>query len=103
MKVFQMREIREAQDYAAQGGQAIHLHAFITDKAPDVFKKAVAGGNQIAHLFDRDTKRLASTALSLGIRRVVIEHQGTPRQHVDLCGGPLEKAVRMAQEPELLF
>jgi len=28
------------------------------------------------------------------VKRIVVHHLGTPKQHVDLCGGPLLKAIR---------
>jgi hypothetical protein len=27
------------------------------------------------------------------VKVIVIDRPGTPRQHIDLCGGPLRKAV----------
>jgi hypothetical protein len=97
-----MREIQEALAYAAAGGQALHLHAFVTTEAPEAFKRAVREGREIAHLLDQDVSRLGATAARLGVRKIVIERQGTPRQHVDLCGKPLERARAMSEEP-LLF
>ena len=94
MKVFRSHELEEAIVYAAAGGQAIHLHRFIGDRvrAPACFVRAVDRGEDIAHLFDRDERRLILTAKKLGVRVVVVERSGSPRQHVDLCGAPLRKA-----------
>lgn len=95
MKAFLCREVEEAKLYAAEGGQALHLHAIIVDrrKAPACFKAAVARGERIAHLFDRDRDRLVATVKRLGVRVVAVEREGTTGQHVDLCGAPLRKAV----------
>lgn len=90
-----MREIREAIAYAMEGGQALHTHTIIAnrDKAPGCFIRDVDAGLEIAHLFDQNASRLCATARRLGVRRVVVEREGTPRQHVDLCGRPLERAL----------
>lgn len=98
MRTFQQREIREAIMHAAEGGQALHLHVFITPGCPRCFKRDVEAGKQIAHLFDHDLKRLVATVKRLGVRVVRVERMGTPRQHVDLCGRPLEKALEEANE-----
>jgi hypothetical protein len=100
MKAFQSRDVDEAKEYAMQGGQALHLHQIICDrdKAPSCFVRAVDRGEDIAHLFDQDVSRLIRTVRSLGVRIVVVEREGTPRQHVDLCGAPLRKAKAMCEE-----
>lgn len=94
MKAFSEREVAAAKAHALAGGQALHLHRIIANPrtAPQVFKRAVARGEAIAHLFDADRGRLETTARRLGVRVVRVEHPGTPRQHVDLCGGPLRRA-----------
>lgn len=95
MKIFQCREVQEAKAHALAGHQALHLHQIIGDwdKAPACFKAAINRGEDIAHLFDQDEMRLVATVKKLGVKVVVVEHPGTPRQHVDLCGGPLKKAI----------
>lgn len=102
MKKFSFREIDEAKEYAAAGGQALHLHRIIVDrkKAPMCFVAAVARGEDIAHLFDQDTRRLERTVRRLGVRIVVVEHEGRPGQHVDLCAGPLKKALLLCEPDE---
>ena len=75
----------------------MHLHTFITPKAPRCFKEAIARGEKIAHLFDLDTERLSKTARALGVRVCFIDGRGTPRQHIDLCGMPLKKALARAE------
>jgi hypothetical protein len=99
MRVFSCMEIHEAEAYAAQGGQAVHLHQIIGDpaRAPQCFVRALARGEYLAHLFDQDEKRLISTARKLGVRVVVVEHRGQPGQHVDLMGRPLQRALALCK------
>jgi hypothetical protein len=95
VKRFQCLEVEEALAYAAAGGQALHLHRIIVDRdrAPRCFVRAVDRGEQIAHLFDLDELRLVATARRLGVRVIKIDRPGSPRQHIDLCSGPLKKAL----------
>lgn len=95
MQIFREREVEEAVAHSAAGGQALHLHRIIVDRrrAPRCFVQAVDRGESIAHLFDLDTERLKATARRLGVRVIYIDRAGTPNQHVDLCGGPLRKAM----------
>lgn len=92
-------EIDEALTHAAAGGQSLHLHRIIVDRnrAPRCFVAAVDRGEDIAHLFDLDEVRLVATAKRLGVRVVYIDRAGTARQHIDLCGAPLRKAVAMCE------
>lgn len=101
MKVFRFLEIEEAHAHALAGGQALHLHRIVFRNSPRCFREAVARGEDLAHLFDQDKGRLERTARRLGVRIVVVEHPGTPRQHVDLCGRPLQKALDLARAPDL--
>jgi hypothetical protein len=100
MKRFACMEIEEAIAHAAAGGQALHLHRIIVDrqKAPRCFVQAVDRGEDIAHLFDQNELRLRVTARRLGVRVLVVERRGTPNQHIDLCGGPLKRALALCQE-----
>lgn len=102
MRVFQSREVDEAWEHAMEGGQALHLHRIIVDRrrAPRCFVAAVDCGEDIAHLFDQDELRLVATVKRLGVKVVKVEHPGTFRQHVDLCGAPLRKAIAMAEPRE---
>lgn len=99
MRVFSCMEVHEAKDYAAQGGQAIHLHRIISDpaRAPQCFVRAVARGEYLAHLFDQDEERLITTARKLGIRVVMVERRGQPGQHVDIMGRPLQRALALCE------
>lgn len=100
MKHFEQMEIEEAIAHAAEGGQALHTHRIIVDwqKAPGCFKREVRAGRDIAHLFDQDEDRLRKTARRLGVRVIVVERRGRPGQHIDLCSGPLRRALAECQE-----
>jgi len=96
MRVFDQREIRAAYAHSIAGGQALHLmdgrFAYLCRDTPSCFK----GRRQLAHLFDQDRERLERTARQLGVRVIRVEHPGTHRQHIDLCGQPLERARALA-------
>ena len=96
MKIFQCGELREALTHAREGGQSLHLHRIVFPSSPRCFRLAVERGEDIAHLFDLDRERLVQTAKRLGVRWIVVEREGTDRQHVDLCAGPLRQALREA-------
>jgi hypothetical protein len=96
VKIFAQHDLKAAYAHAAEGGQALHLHRIVFARSPKCFRDAVARGEDIAHLFDQDAARLEATARRLGVRVIKVEHPGTARQHIDLCGGPLAKAKREA-------
>lgn len=102
MKKFLAMQVDEAVEHAKGGGQSLHLHRVIVDrqKAPRCFVAAVDCGEDIAHLFDLDELRLVATARRLGVKVIVIDRRGTDRQHIDLCGAPLRRAVALAQGGE---
>jgi len=93
MGLFDEREIREAVQYAENGGQALHCHQILTPGAPGCFVRDVNAGKDIGHLFDLDLERLEKTARRLGVRVIVIDRADTSRQHLDLCGRPMERAI----------
>lgn len=96
MRHFAERQISEAYEYAATGGQALHTHRILNrNLAPKCFVDAVDRGEDIAHLFDMDAVRLRQTARKLGVKVVRIDREGTPKQHIDLCGAPLRKALEL--------
>lgn len=95
MKAFLQREIREAYAHAAAGGQALHIcdsAGLVTSAAPGCFQRS----EQFAHLFDQNYERLIATAKRCGVRVIRPQYCGTHRQHIDLCGGPLNKAIKHA-------
>lgn len=96
MKMFSWKEIKEARAYARDGNQALHVYPSKMVHAPDapaVFKRH----STWAHLFDMDKIRLIVTAQELGVRVIKVEREGTDRQHIDLCGKPLERAIQMCE------
>lgn len=102
MKIFSALQVEEAIEFAAVGGQALHLHRIIPDrdKAPRCFVQAVDKGEDIAHLFDKNRDRLLETAKLLGVQVLHVDRDGTARQHIDLCGKPLAAAKTMAADYE---
>lgn len=95
MKIFSQEQLREAYAHATAGGQALHVckaSSFVTSTAPACFKRA----EKFAHLIDYDRTRLERTARRLGVRVIVVERAGGEGQHVDLCGQPLQRALRVA-------
>jgi len=95
MKVFPMMSIMDAYDHANAGGQALHLHTI--NQGHPLFRRYPV----IAHLFDQDKDRLIATAKRLGVRVIKVEYPGTHKQHIDLCGKPLEKAKAMAESEQV--
>ena len=89
-------QIQEALDYAACGGQALHVWngGQWPGDAPACFRRSPIWG----HLMDQDEKRLVATARRLGVRRVVVSKRDRREQHVDLCGAPLRKAMAEAEK-----
>lgn len=85
--------VREAQEYAAKGGQALHVYRALPMKAPAVFKRH----KMWAHLFDLDAERLVKAAKGLGVHVIKVHHEGRRGQHIDLCGAPLRKAEMMCK------
>ncbi len=99
MKPFTSKEILGAYDYAAAGGQALHVVHYsggIYHNAPACFK----GTQSFGHLIDADKDRLIATAKRLGVRRIVVSREGQRGQHVDLCGKPLERALELVDTNE---
>ena len=89
MRIFQYREIKQAYEHVAAGGQALHIGVpyLCSDKAQDA----------VAHLLDQDYDRLARTAKGLGIEAIVPEHVGTHRQRIELRGKFLDRAINCAE------
>jgi hypothetical protein len=95
MKIFLQRELKEAYAHAAAGGQALHIcdaRAFVTESAPACFRRS----QKFAHLLDQGCARLVASAKKFGVRVIEVEAAGTHRQHVDLCGKPLLRAINQA-------
>jgi hypothetical protein len=45
-------------------------------------------------------ERLLKTARRLGVRKPRVDRRGELGQHVDLCGKPLERAMKECECPE---
>jgi len=69
MKRFEMKEIREAKEFARQGGQALHVHNF--NSGHPLFRRYPV----IGHLFDADKARLIATVRRLGVRVIKVERE----------------------------
>jgi hypothetical protein len=95
LKIFLEREIREAYLHVQESelNSALHLHFFVTAKAPRCFRRDVELGYPIAHLLSMDEEFLREVAIRAGVKVALIQHKGTFRQHVDLCGKPLRNVL----------
>lgn len=82
-----------------EGGQALHVWEPTPEERaafasrPKGLPACFARSKLWCHLFDQDEARLRATVRRLGVRVVVVEHRRTEYQHVDLCGGPLARAI----------
>ena len=95
MKIFEEMDIFAAYEHAESGGQAVHLctGAAAHSGAPKCFKKT----NVFAHLIDMNIERLKATARRLGVNVIKVGRIGRRGQHIDLCGGPLRKAIELCR------
>lgn len=97
MKHFQEKEICEALEFVTAGGQALHIfkptRASANKRIPLPFRRTKVW----AHLLDLNKQRLVETARKLGVKIIVIDCKGGRGQHVDLCGRPLERAIKECQ------
>lgn len=95
MKRFEYRQVKDALAHAAAGGQALHVFSADTwpGPAPAIFRRYKTW----AHLIDDDEERLRRTAKTLGVRKIVVGRRGAHGQHVDLCAGPLQRALALCE------
>jgi len=103
MRLFDQRvsrtALRDAEAYAKEGGQALHVWDPGPKRypgAPGVFQRT----RPWAHLIDYDLGRLTRTARRLGVRVIKVGREGDRLQHIDLCGKPLEQAMSLCEENE---
>ena len=95
MQLFKRRELRQALQYAAEGGQALFIHKWTGgDDSPKHFRYS----QMIGKLFDHDKKRLIQAAYSLGIHIIKIDREDTEYQHIDLARTALERALMRAEK-----
>ena len=94
MKRFEARKIRDAYKFSQAGGQALLIPGFACNwpGAPKCFRNKKYG-----YLLDQNYLRLKETASRLGVRVIKVDKQGDPQQHVNLCGRPLERAMKEAE------
>lgn len=81
-KLFAEGDIFESYKFAESGGAALHIFG------------------EAGHLFDRDIKRLKELAAIFGVGNVKVGHKYSSKQHIDLCGKPLKKAIEVCRESE---
>jgi len=93
-----MMQLKQAIQYAKEGNQSLHIHTIVFPDSPKCFRNAVARGEYIAHLFDQDKDRLIKTVKKYGVKVIKIEHEGTEKQHIDLCGKPLKRIIKLADD-----
>lgn len=106
MKIFQHRELLEAYKYVAEGGQALHLWTKEAIKiwkqgAPEHIPSCFQKTKRWAHLMDLDKERLVETAKRLGVKVIKVAQKGRRSQHIDLCGKPLDKAIKEIVEEQI--
>ncbi len=92
MKLFKHREVKEAIAYALAGGQALHVWNPTDEerrRAPIAFRAR----GPWAHLLDQNLDRLVQTAKRLGVKTIKVGKEGHRHQHIDLCAGPLCRAL----------
>ena len=89
MTLFRHPDLKAAYQHVADGGQALYL------------RRRFPKEQQTAWLIDNQADRLYETARRLGARTVRILRQGRDGQCVDLCCGPLNRAVAECSTDEL--
>jgi len=88
------RDLKKAIADSVAGGQALFTHLWTTVTGPDAYK----GTKLVGKLFDQDRERLITAAQDFGETVIVVHRLGTPKQHIDLVGGPLERAIKSSNE-----
>ena len=97
MKHYDKRaDLKKAIADAIAGKQSLFTHVWGLNVGPPCFH----GAQIIGKLFDQDTCRLLKTARAIGMSKVKIDRQGTPKQHIDLVGEELNRALALAKSAE---
>ncbi len=97
---FEHREVAAAKAHSAAGGIALHVWNPGPQGwpgAPACFMKEAKAGRPWAHLLDQNLDRLLALGRKLGVSASALDKKGQPDQHLDLCAGPLRKAMAMAE------
>lgn len=87
-RYFEMMELREAKAHAAAGGIAVHHTGF-----------PFRHWRFTAHLLAQDQEALLAAVRSVGADPKWIQYPGTDREHYDLMGGPLSRAMHLCGRP----
>ena len=98
MKLFQHMELLEAYKHVANDGQALHVWIPPEGKWPGAPKCFLKSNKQWGHLMDLNEERLIETAKRLGVKVIKVAQCGRRSQHIDLCGKPLEKAIKECED-----
>jgi hypothetical protein len=102
MILFPGNRTPEAIQAINDGCQVLELWDKSFTMGPDA--PACFRGKDFAKLYDNDKERLIKTARRLGVRVIVVDCEDQPgRQHVDLVGGPMRKAVNAADHLPFWF
>lgn len=89
--LFKSKDILKTRNHVRAGGIALHIWRGDWHKPkPGCF----VNGELWEHLFDQNEERLIATARRLGVQRIHVSNKGKLSQHIDLCKGPLGKAIR---------
>lgn len=91
MTLFRHPDLKSAYAHVAEGGQAVYLRRRFPKEQPT------------AWLIDSKADRLYETARRLGARNVRVLRQGREGQCVEICCGPLNRAVAECATPEMKF
>ena len=104
-KIFRQRQLKDAMEFVANNPDkfAIHLHRIVFDNSPGCFHKAVQSGYPIAHVFCRSLPKLIALAEDAGVKKLFVHFPRKERQHIDLCGKPLEYVLTQAGTSLELF
>jgi hypothetical protein len=90
--IVRFSNIREAIQHAESGGISLHVWKHPRGYPHDI-PKCFEQSESWGHLFCQKIELLERVARRFGVRNVVVSKIGKLRQHVDLCGKPLEKAI----------
>lgn len=89
--LFRSQDILKTRNHVEAGGIALHVWRGKCHHAKPI---CFTDGELWGHLLDMDEERLIATARRLGVQRIHVSNKGKATQHIDLCKGPLGKAMR---------
>lgn len=91
IKLFRSHDILKVSNHLQAGGIALHVWRGKCHHATPICFMA---GELWGHLMDLDMERLMATARRLGVQNIHVSKKGKRDQHIDLCKGPLHRAIR---------